>query len=390
MDPRKKIITELSRRIAEQGVEARAQLQRLGEYLASQDGAVFGDPEFREIRGRILELREQLPASRQQVRRIMQCMERNAELEEKLRLVGERFGELERENDGICEEVGRLFYASWQGSPPPAELAELFAKVAGQEQELRALLEDQERSRSGRRSGNLFQMIGSAGKGFFLRSAVNFKRKAVARAYTEAGRELCESEVGGKVSDPALRRRMSPYRENRKKLEELTGEGEALRAAQAELWEELKTLGADKSYQRRVREIERGIQEAEGELEKACLKLGELFRARPVRSFSTDPEVKNRLRRAAQAEKESVKHQERIRRIEAAIQIDVLDAQVRAMRGKIEKLTREIRAREREVRSLQKRIQGSDEDRELLVKVRGPENTLLQVEEIVREPEEEQ
>jgi chromosome segregation ATPase len=384
MDPRRRAIAELGRRSAEHAVEARTQLQRLGEFLSAQEATTFSDPEFQEAQALIRELRRQLPASRQQARRIMQCMENNAELDAKLRSVGERYAELERENDSIGEDIGRSAYTFYRDNSHqfPSELAELFDKVDRQEQELHTLQEDQERSRSTLRTGNLFKIIGEAGRGFFLRSAVNFKRKAVARAYAEAGRTLCESEAVDRIGDAALRRRMSPYLENRKRLQELVGERESLQAAQAELWGELKGLGADKSYQRRVRELERNIQDAERELEETCRRLGELFRARPVRSLATDPEVKNRLRRAALAEKQQEKNQKRIRRIEAAMQIDALDAQTRSMRDKIDKLTREIRAREQEVRTLEKQIQEASEEREALVKARGPEHTLLEVDEL--------
>ncbi len=294
--------------------------------------------------------------------------------------MGERFAELERENEAICEEIGRFSYAAFRSQSLPLEgLAELFVKVGRQEQELSGLSEDQERSRGSMRSGNILRMIGEAGRGFFLRSAVGFKRKAVARAYAEAGRGVCESPLA--ESDPTLKRKLTPYRENRARLEELGREAEALRVEQAGLRNELKELGAEKSHQRRVRELERGLQRAEEELEQASRRLGELFRAKPVRSFAADPEVKNRLRRAAQAEKSSEKHRKQVRRLEAAIQIDALDAQVRAMREKIEKVTREIRAREQEVRELESRIAGSEGERERLVKIRGPEQDLLELEE---------
>lgn len=378
MDPRKRTITELNRRIAENSVEAAAQLEKLGDYLAAQDEKAFSDAEFLELRRGVLELRAQLPAGRRQVRRIMQCVEKITGLETRLRAAGERFAELERENEAICEEIGRFSYEAFRSQSLPLEgLAELFVKVGRQEQELAGLSEDQERSRGSMRSGNILRMIGEAGRGFFLRSAVGFKRKAVARAYAEAGRGVCESPLA--ESDAALKRKLAPYRENRARQEELGREAEALRGEQAGLRDELKELGADKSHQRRVRELERGLERAEEELEQACRRLGELFRAKPVRSFATDPEVKNRLRRAAQAEKAGEKHREQIKRLEAAIQIDALDGQVRAMREKIEKVTREIRAREQEVRELEGRIAASEGERERLVKVRGSEQDLLEL-----------
>ncbi len=383
MDPRKRLVTELKRRIAENSVEADSQLERLGDYLAGQDEKAFSDPELLAVRREVLELRAQLPTGRRQVRRILQCVEKNAELEVRLRGVGERFEELERESETICEEIGRFSYESFRSQSLTLEglqeLEELFVKVGRQEQELAGLNEDQERSRGSLRSGNILRIIGGAGRGFFLRSAVSFKRKAVARAYAEAGHGVCESALA--ESDPALKRKVEPYRQNRARLEELSRESEVLRAEQSGLRSELKELGADKSHQRRVRELERSIQRAEEDLSRASRRLGELYRAKPVRSFATDPEVKNRLRRAVQAEKASEKYRKRIRRLEAAMQIDALDAQVRAMREKIEKVTREIRAREQEVRELEGRIASSEGERERLVKVRGPEQDLLELEE---------
>ena len=380
MDARKRLVTELNRRVAENTVEAASQLERLGDYLAGQEEKAFSDPEFLAVRREVVELRAQLPAGRRQVRRILQCVEKNAELEARLQGIGERFEELERENETICEEIGRFSYEAFRSQSLPLEgLEELFAKVGRQEQELAGLNEDQERSRGSMRSGNILRMIGGAGRGFFLRSALSFKRKAVARAYAEAGRGVSESPLA--ESDPTLKRKVEPYRQNRARQEELSREAEGLRTEQTALRGELKELGVDKSHQRRVRELERGIQRAEEDLSQASRRLGELYRAKPVRSFAADPEVKNRLRRAVQAEKSSEKYRKRIQRLEAAMQIDALDAQVQTMREKIEKVTREIRAREQAVRELEGRIASSESERERLVKVRGSEQDLLELEE---------
>src|SRR4030042_798803 len=177
MDPRKRVITELNRRIAENSVEAAAQLERLGDYLAAQDEKSFGDAEFLELRRSVLELRAQLPAGRRQVRRIMQCVEKITGLEIRLRAVGERFAEREGANEAICEEIGRFSYEAFRNQSLPLEkLAELFVKVGRQEQELVGLSEDQERSRGSMRSGTILRMIGEAGRGLFPRSAGGLQR----------------------------------------------------------------------------------------------------------------------------------------------------------------------------------------------------------------------
>lgn len=63
-----------------------------------------------------------------------------------------------------------------------------------------------------------------------------------------------------------------------------TGRPRSLRRQEKELeeqgriWNELKTLDADKSHQRRVREIETEIQPIEGQLHEVFEALGSLFR----------------------------------------------------------------------------------------------------------------
>jgi DNA repair exonuclease SbcCD ATPase subunit len=383
MDPRKRVITELNRRIAELSAQALTQIERLGDYLANQDAGSFADTAFLETHRHILELRRRLPSSRQQVRRIMQCVEKNAELENKIKAAAERFAEVEGENESLCEEIGRGVYAALgdSSSEHKEELDRLFAKVNRQERELQALMEDQERNRTSIRTGNILKIIGEAGRSFFIRSAVSFKQKAVARAYADAGRQLCESPLAESLGEATLRRLIAPYRNNKKKLEDLAREGEGLRKQQSEVWVELRGLGAEKSHQRRVNEIERQIQKTEKDLQESCRRLGELFRANPVRSFITEPEVKKRLAKLAQAEKDGERHRKQIRRVEAAMQIDALDAQTRAMREKIEKLTREIRSRQQEVRALERRIGEADSEKERLAKVRGSEHTFLQLDE---------
>ena len=54
---------------------------------------------------------------------------------------------------------------------------------------------------------------------------------------------MCESPPA--ESDPTLKRKVEPYRQNRARQEELGREAEALRTEQSGLRNELKELGAD-------------------------------------------------------------------------------------------------------------------------------------------------
>lgn len=396
IDTYRRAIAETQRAVQRNNAEIAAQLKKLGEHLSYREPGAFTDPSMADVHGRIRDLREQLPRSRQQVKRIVQCVGRSEELETELRGLKAQVAEIEAENDLVCEQIGRVAFSAYRQDGEPTvrggrnagarsargprgaqEYEEIFGALIRQEDEIQGLEDDQERMQSNVRSGNFFRIFKETGRSLYLKGLLSLKRKALSKAYREAGRRFCESGLAAATDDPALQRSLAPYRENKRKLQSLGRQMSKFRDEQDGLWEELQSLGAEKSHQRRVRELEAAIQRTEEALEDAFEGLGSLFKVKPLKPVSEDPEVARCLRVIARAEKNNAHARGQIERLEAALQIEQLARQRQAMEEKITRLEREIRSRQEEIAVLGEQIAETRTQSERLAKVRGPEESLL-------------
>jgi predicted nucleic acid-binding Zn-ribbon protein len=375
---RRNAIEELRRRIRHSEAEALGLLQHLGEYLSYQPAESLARTPLSDVHKRIGELREKLPETRQQVKRILQNVARSEELEKSIRSARAKMTELQEEEDQICEEIGRAAFEAYRSSrPADPQYESVFAPLLKQEQELAGLESEMEKAESAGKSGNFFRIFRESGRTLYVKGLLSLKKKHLTRAYRETGHRFCESGLATETPDPELERTLQPYSENRKRRAELAEEIESLRERHEGIWQELRDLGADRSHHRRVREIEHQIERIEEELEATFGSLGQMYRAKPIKAFAEDPEIRKILRQVARTEKEVEQDRRQITRIEAAIQMESLEKQVAAMNDRVERLGREIKSRQEEVRSVGQRIKEAQEQRGRLEAVRGPEDTLL-------------
>lgn len=377
---RRRAIEELRQRIRQLEAESGSLLRQLGEHLSYQPPESFEATPLGGTHARVNELRERLPESRQQVKRILQSAARSEELEKGIRSVRVQLAGLEEEGERICEEIGRCAFEAYRSTRPhEAEYERIFGPLLEQEQELAALEAEMEKAQSGSKSGNFFRIFKESGRSLYVKGLMSLKKKTVARNYREAGHRFCESELVKGITDPELKATLAPYTKNRQKVDALGSEMDTLRSRQEALWKELKELGAERAHQRRVREIENRIERIEEELEDAFGSMGRAYRAKPIKSFAEDPEVKKLLREVSRVEKSAEQHRRQIARIEAAIQLDGVEKQRAAMEDRVERLEREIEHRKSEIRSLSERIEEARKQARRLEELRGSEGTLFKV-----------
>jgi chromosome segregation ATPase len=377
---RRNAIEELRRRIRQSEAEAENLHQQLGEYLSYQPSESFSATSLADTHHRIGELREKLPATRQQVKRILQCVSRSEELEKGIRNARTRIADLEEEGERICEEIGRAAFEAYRSArPAEPEYEEIFAPLIKQEEEISSLESEMEKAQSGTKSGNFFRIFRESGRTLYVKGLMSLKKKNMTRAYREAGHKFCESDLVKDVSDPELKYTLAPYQDNLEQREVISSEMESLEERQEKLWKELKELGAERSHHRRVREIEHQIEQIEEELEASFGSLGRMYRSKPLKPFVDDPEIKKILRHILRVEKGIEQDRKQITRIEAAIQIDALDKQIATLEDRSERLTREIKTRQEEIRALNERVKEAQEQRERLETLRGPEESVLKI-----------
>jgi len=377
MDTYKRAIKELQRGIEKNSGEVNLCLKKLGEYLSYREVEVLSTPEMKELHKQIQELRRQLPESRQQVKKILQSVARNEELEREIRNRKARQLELADKNKVICEAIGRAAYTAYMSlTAPRSEYREVFGPLRRQEKELEELEAEYDENRAQAKGAKFFRIFRETGRSLYLKGALSLRRKALSKSFQEVGRRFCDSEVDEELKDRGLREALLPYEANKKKINAFHQETGKLREEQGRLWSELKTLGAGKSHQKRVREIETEIQCIEGQLNVAFEALGSLFRG--TRSGeSMDVEASSMVKQIEGIEQASRKNRKQIERLRAAMRIDSLRDQLGDLADRISKLEADIESRQREIDTLGVQVAEGQKEIQRLQKVRGAEQTLV-------------
>ena len=377
MDTYKRAINDLQRGIEKNSGEVRLCLRKLGEYLSYREAEVLSTPEMKELHKRIQELRRQLPESRQQVKKILQSVARNEELEREIRNRKAQIAELAERNQVICEAIGRAAYTAYKSlTAPRSEYRELFEPMRRQEKELEELEAEYDEIQAHAKGGKFFRIFRETGRSLYLKGVLSLRRKALSKSFHEVGKRFCDSEVDEELKDRGLREALLPYEANEKKINAFHRETGKLREDQGRMWSELKTLGADKSHQKRVREIETEIQRIEAQLHDAFGALGSLFRG--TRSGeSVDAEASSMVKQIEGVEQANRKNRKQIERLRAAMHIDSLRDQLGNLADRISKLEADIESRQREMDTLGVQVSEGQKEIQRLQKVRGAEQTLL-------------
>jgi len=375
----KRAIGELERGIAKNSAEIRESLRKLGEYLSYREAETLTAPAMKELHARIQELRRELPESRQRVKKILQTVAGNEALEREIRGKRQQISELTKYNGEICESIGRAAYLAYQSLPVSGrEHDELFESLEKQEQALADLEAEQEALQERGKSGKFFKIFRESGRSVYVKGLLSLRRKAVQKTYHEVGKRISESpESIEQLEDRRLRETLAPYEVNERKISAVQRELDALLADQEKKWSELKTLGAHRSHQKRVREIESEIQRIEANMQDEFEALGTLFR----NSHSGEPqdtEAAGFMRRMRELGQDIQKKEKRIERFKAALQIDGLENQLGNLAGRVSRLEGEIESRRREVESLRAQIADRQKQIQRLTRIRGSKHSLLE------------
>ncbi len=378
MDTYKRTINELQRGIEKNTSEVHLCLRKLGEYLSYQEAGALATPEMKELHKRIQDLRHQLPESRQLVKKILQSVTRSEELEREIRNRKARIAELAERNQEICEAIGRAAYTAYKSlKAPREEYRELFEPLRRQEQELEELEAEYDELQAHTKEGKFFRIFRETGRSLFLKGILSLRRKAVGKSFHEVGRRFCNSELDPELKAGGLREALAPYEANEKTIDTLHRETGKLGEDKERMWNELKTLGADKSHQKRVREIETEIQRIEGQLHDAFEALGSLFRGTRSGGY-TDVEASSIVKQIEEIELQNRKNRKQIERLKAAMRIDSIRDQLGNVADRISKLEADIESRQREIDTLRVQLSEGQKEIQQLQKVRGSEQTLLQ------------
>jgi hypothetical protein len=381
MDARKQAIAALTARGRQLAEENREQLAVLGEYLATlKPGAIRGT-KLEEGYLQVKELQKELPHQRRQARSIVRLVEQHRAKQELLAENRRKTGDLEKRNEEVCEEIGRAAFRAYQHIPDRrGQYGGLFTRLEELDndfQQRRAKIESLEQDA---RQAAFLARIKIRSRVAYLKSMLALKNRELAGSFRKTGREICESEFVDKIQDETFTQAIWPYMENKKQILTLQEQKAQLESRQEEIWAELKSLGAEKSHEKKVRELEKVIAETESRLKDSCLALGMLYRKNPVPALKENDDIKAIIEELERAQKMKARDQKQINRLKADLQAEEISRELEKTREQIERLNVEIAGRKEDVAALEQSLRDKESERARLLKRRGPESSLLAIE----------
>jgi chromosome segregation ATPase len=379
MQDYKRAIAELHKTIEKDSAQVRTKLRKLGEHLSYKGADLLPDPAMKELHDRIQELRRELPDSRQQVKKILQTVAGNEALEREIRTRKLQIDELSRKNQQICESIGRAAYEAYKKLPVSGKThRELFEPLDKQEQELAGLEEEQEALQDHGREGKFFKIFRETGRSVYLKGLLSLRRKAIVKTYNEIGRRICGSpEIKQELEDRKLQETLAPYEANERSMDTLQQELSELLGDQEKKWNDLKDLGAHRSHQKRVREIESEIQRIETKLQDTFEGLGSQFRNMHPEKLQ-DSEAAGFIHQIKGIEADIRRKKKRIERLNAALQIEGLRHRLANLADRVSRLKGEIESRSLEIETLRTQIEVGEKEIQRLQRIRGSEQALLE------------
>ena len=371
------VIEELKVRIEECHNMVSTQVRVIGEALSILEPEVFSKEATRVAWAGAIDLRNKLPPERQRVRHILQQVKRNEENKTRAEAAGSTIADLGRENEAVSEEVGRAVFAVYKSLPLPDEIDMVFQELV----RLVAELNNAEREHQGimdtQKEGNVLKRLKEKGRAVYYQSTLALKRKALSNNFRRAGLAVCESVLDITIDDPDLKRILTPILENKKEMARQEKKLTGIKKEQESIWAGLKEQGAERNHQRKLRELEKNIQGLELNLEEALEELGKKYLEKPIKALAGNQEIKQGQTLINQAKRDIGKYERQIIRVEASFRIIELDKEINDYAGRVEDFEARIKGLQEDIIGLQNKTAGLHDDREQLLKTRGPEKTLL-------------
>ena len=329
MDDKYKLISGIDERLQAGEAALAGAYAALGKYAVEKAQDKFTDGKIRDVLDQAAEMVSTIENTGKMGRRIQEAAQKLEDIRDNLRFIENENGKLEEENLPAYEEFGRISAEKpgIEGLSPEAE--EIRQKIHDLQ---RQAAETQEKAAGLREAARekpfLSKMLGT-GKAMILGSSGSFRLRKLNKLHQSFGSLLLQS-----MEDIPPGAYLNAYRANRKKLRENAAQAEKLAAERTALEDELRELGVEKRYQKRVKDLE--IQN-----EKNAVRHRELLRLAGQELYEKHAgfdegkaadmvcDIENCIQKNAEYAKEK-------KRLEAAIEYDNLTRKIHDLREKLE------------------------------------------------------
>ncbi|MDR3200082.1 MAG: hypothetical protein LBT68_01375 [Spirochaetales bacterium] len=356
MDDKQKLISELDGRIDANQAALAGYYAALGKYASKEGRDALPEGNIRTLLNQITEFQSSIEDAARAGKRILEIVERLEDIRRSVRFLETEAEQLEKENLPAYEEFGKISADSYEGKSLPREAQEIAAEIQSLRKEAADTDEKVSNLKESAKGKPFLSKVFESGKAMILNSSKSFKLRNLGKLYQNFGRILLRS-LDEIPSDAYL----NIYRENRRKIEGNAEKTKNLTTEENELDRELRSLGVEKRFQKRLKDLE--IQS-----EKNSCRLDELLKLagqelyEKHKDFSSGRaadiagDIQTCLNRAAEYAEEKKK-------LEAAIEYDNLTRKIHDLREELESEENAVSAHRTNAENLKTAIEETEKER---------------------------
>ena len=357
MDAKYKLVSEINERI-QTGEEVLADAySALGRYAADKAREEFPDGNIRAMLDNITETAAAIENASRTEKRILEAVQRLEDLRKDLLHIENENSRMEEENLPAYEEFGRVSADSSGEKTLSAEAQEVRQKI---HEIHREGAETDEKVADLRRAAQekplLAKMLGT-GKAMLLDSSKNLRRRKLGKLHRSLGRLMLQS-----MEDIPPETLFDVYRANRKKLRENTLRAESLASEQTALEEELRELGVEKRFHKRIKDLEiQNKKNTSRHAELLQLTGKELYEKH--KGFGEEEPAAGLFCDIEDCIQRNAEYAEEKKKLEAAIEYDNLTRKIHDLREKLESEEAAMNVHASNIEKIRKQIAVTEEER---------------------------
>lgn len=368
-----KLLREAGSRITDLDQALNREFREIGQKLysskPSQAPARMTEA-FRQIAG----IDEKVSGYDSLIERIREIESRQGEIREELSTAAEQIRELQKDNSAYFESIGEAAYDYFRrNSEQGASYRPVFEPVLNVHAELKSISEEIETAEAELARKSFFDKVVVRGRLALLRTRQANKEGNLPRLLYRVGERIVETNFPEEVDSSDLNQALEPYNLNQRHIEDIRSRQKALEEEQVQLATELDETGATKRPAKRIREIESLRAESSAQRSELLREIGEIA-VDTETLLSADDEAFAEVKRIHSRRSTE---QERIERLEAAIEAEHLSQQISRIDDEISSKNKRMSELKKEVAALKKQKGKLDEQRSSAFERRGDESTIV-------------
>ncbi len=376
MDNRKLQIGELNTEISALQESIDRQLEKLGTVLYSEHRSSLKRKPLKDTIKEISDIDSEISDVDSSVSRIKEITEHLKKIENERADLLKDEKELNEILNNLYGRIGEAVFAYYQdNSFSETEHNAVFSELKKEAEEYTRIEAELTRMEANQSEKPFLEKVVQKGKKVFLRSKVSSKLNNVKRLYTEAGREVCESGLINEIDDRNVSVTAAPYFDTKKKADSIRSRIEKLGDEEAGLREELSELGVEKKSEKRIDALENKKQELKSKRDGLFMRLAAEFRKNQEEGVSGSKNTAPILTSINNDESAISKKRALIKRIQAAIDFDLLSIQVNEMERTIKSRDEQIKNYQKEIEELRSKIGSMEKEKKKLEKIKEDQGT---------------